>query len=90
MTQGERGPDGATGPNAANPPMAPATAGWLVALLGWTVLLCFYDLDGGPRFEPIDCWVAQTAREMQDAGDWLVPRFAKTLYDQAQVADVLA
>jgi 4-amino-4-deoxy-L-arabinose transferase-like glycosyltransferase len=52
------------------------TWAWLVALLGWTTLLCCYHLDGGARFEPIDCWVAQTAREMRDAGDWLVPRFS--------------
>lgn len=51
-------------------------APWLIALLGWTALLCFYDLGGGGRFEPIDCWVAQTAREMKEAGDWLVPRFS--------------
>lgn len=49
---------------------------WLIALLGWTALLCFYDLRGGARFEPIDCWVAQTAREMLDADEWLVPRFS--------------
>lgn len=49
---------------------------WLVALLGWTIFICFYDLGGGARFEPIDCWVAQTAREMQQANDWLVPRFS--------------
>ena len=54
----------------------PATGAWFVALLGWTALMCFYDLGGGARFEPIDCWVAQTAREMLDAHDWLVPRFS--------------
>jgi len=56
--------------------MSGLTWAWLVALLGWTTLLCFYHLDGGARFEPIDCWVAQTAREMREAGDWLVPRFS--------------
>jgi 4-amino-4-deoxy-L-arabinose transferase-like glycosyltransferase len=60
----------------ARGPMSPTTRAWLVALLGWTVLVCFYDLAGGANFEPIDCWVAQTAREMQEAGDWLVPRFS--------------
>lgn len=58
------------------PPPAGATIAWFLALLGWTTLLCFYDLDGGARFEPIDCWVAQTAREMREADDWIVPRFA--------------
>ena len=60
----------------ACPPMSAATRAWLIALLGWTALLCFYDLGGGAGFEPIDCWVAQTAREMLDANDWLVPRFS--------------
>jgi 4-amino-4-deoxy-L-arabinose transferase-like glycosyltransferase len=59
--------------------MSLATWGWFLALVGWTALVCFYDLDGGARFEPTDCWVAQTAREMQ-AGDFprnlLVPRFS--------------
>ncbi len=57
-------------------PMAATTRIWLIALLGWTAFLCFYDLSGGARFEPIDCWVSQTAREMRDADDWLVPRFS--------------
>ncbi len=56
--------------------MKPITWAFLVALFGWTTLMSFYHLDGGARFEPIDCWVAQTAREMQDAGDYLVPRFS--------------
>lgn len=53
-----------------------ATAAWLVALIGWTIFICFSGLHGGARFEPIDCWVAQTAREMTENGQWLVPRFA--------------
>ncbi|MEE8170473.1 MAG: glycosyltransferase family 39 protein, partial [Phycisphaerae bacterium] len=57
-------------------PMTSATGGWLVALLGWTLILCFYGLSGGADFEVTDCWVAQTAREMHEAGDWLVPRFS--------------
>ena len=57
-------------------PMSPATTGWLAALLGWTILVGVYGQQGGARFEPIDCWVAQTAREMREADDWLVPRFS--------------
>lgn len=38
--------------------------------------MAFYGQGGGAAFDPIDCWVAQTAREMLDAGDWIVPRFA--------------
>lgn len=53
-------------------PFAP----WLAALLGWTLILGFYDLGGGAAFEPIDAWVGQTAREMLASGDWLVPRFS--------------
>ena len=56
--------------------MRAGVAAWLLALLGWTALLSFYDLDGGAGFEPTDCWVAQTAREMRHAGDWLTPRFS--------------
>ncbi|RMF78627.1 MAG: hypothetical protein D6744_09890, partial [Planctomycetota bacterium] len=61
--------------------MAPATWGWLAALLGWSLLLFFYDLDGGAGFEPVDCWVAQTAREMYEnvaADGWrglIIPEF---------------
>ncbi len=69
--------DGLTsGLRAASCPMAPATWGWLLALAGWTVALSFYHLDGGAGFEPIDCWVAQTAREMHERGDWLIPVFS--------------
>lgn len=49
---------------------------WFAALMGWTILLSFYCLSGGAEFEPTDCWVAQTAREMQQAGNWMVPRFS--------------
>ena len=63
-------------PAASPTALRPTTWAWLIALLGWTTLICFYDLSGGARFEMIDCWVAQTAREMQDADDWLVPRYA--------------
>lgn len=67
----------------ARPALALRTAGsvgpigaWLLALLGWTIIFAGYHLDGGADFEPTDCWVAQTAREMQDADDWIVPRFS--------------
>lgn len=60
----------------ARAPLGRAASAWFWALIGWTALLSFYHLDGGARFEPIDCWVAQTAREMLDADNWLVPRFS--------------
>ncbi len=52
------------------------TLAWLAALLGWTIVVVTYDLGGGAKFEPTDCWVAQTAREMREANDWVVPRYA--------------
>lgn len=63
-------------PAAGPTPWPLTTRLWLAALLGWTCVIAFYDLGGGARFEPIDCWVAQTAREMLEANDWLVPRFS--------------
>lgn len=65
-----------TAPASQSSGRTASPAAWFVALLGWTTLLAFYDLGGGARFEPIDCWVAQTAREMLAADDWLVPRFS--------------
>jgi len=60
------------------PAIAPgrATRVGFILLLAGSAAMSFYDLGGGARFEPIDCWVAQTAREMLAAGDWLVPRFS--------------
>lgn len=69
-------PDISTGLAPTSRPMAPATWGWLLAILLLTVSMSFYDLDGGAGFEPTDAWVAQTAREMLDRGDWIVPYFA--------------
>lgn len=72
-------------PSAPAPLWPPAAVwsasavGWLLALLGWSALLFFFRLDGGAYFEPIECWVAQTAREMsesRDWRDWMLPRFA--------------
>ncbi len=63
--------------NAA--PLGRWSAGWLVALIGWTALISFYDLDGGAGFDPPDVWVAQTAREMSESTDWrgyIIPRFS--------------
>jgi len=59
-------------------PLQPTTCAWLAALLGWTILLCFYCPQGGSEFEVTDAWVAQTAREMQQRGSWralVVPTF---------------
>jgi len=61
-------------------PITPAAAAWFVALVGWTALLSFYKLDGRAGLEPVDAWVAQTAREMSEAETWhdlLVPRFCE-------------
>jgi 4-amino-4-deoxy-L-arabinose transferase-like glycosyltransferase len=56
---------GAT-PRCGGRPWQPATWGWLAALLGWTVLLSFYQLDDGAGLEPVEAWVAQPAREMYE------------------------
>jgi 4-amino-4-deoxy-L-arabinose transferase-like glycosyltransferase len=59
--------------------MSASTVGWLLALLGWTALICFYDLDGGAGLEPSDCWVAQTAREMYESEDltgYILPQYS--------------
>lgn len=50
--------------------------GWFVALVGWSCVIAFFDLGGGPAFEMTDCWVAQTARETQAHGNWFVPVFS--------------
>ena len=60
---------------------------WFLAIMGWTLLLAIYDLDGGATFEGTDCWVGQTAREMKenidakgsDVHDWLLPYFSGEL-----------
>ncbi|MFH1746280.1 MAG: glycosyltransferase family 39 protein [Planctomycetota bacterium] len=62
-------------------PRSNATAAWLLALIGWTTLLVFHDLGNGARFEPTDCWVSQTAREMYagastDFSSLVVPQFS--------------
>jgi len=46
--------------------MAPTTWAWFVALVGWTILLSFYHLEGGAGLEPVEAWVAQPAREMHE------------------------
>jgi 4-amino-4-deoxy-L-arabinose transferase-like glycosyltransferase len=67
--------------DAAVAPLRPVrrsatTTAWFLALLGWSLLLAFYHLQGGAQFEPTDCWVAQTAREMLEADRWIVPVFS--------------
>ncbi len=49
---------------------------WFLALMAFAAVVSCQNLGGGARFEPTDCWVAQTAREMQEAGEWLMPRFS--------------
>lgn len=51
----------------------------LFLMLAAATLLSFYHLSGGAGFEPTDCWVAQTAREMSEVPGWrgwIVPRFS--------------
>jgi 4-amino-4-deoxy-L-arabinose transferase-like glycosyltransferase len=59
--------------------LSPSTWAWLAALVGWTLVLSFYQLDRGADFEPTDAWVAQTAREMSESTDWkgyVIPHFS--------------
>lgn len=67
-------------PTTASPqPLSRAGWIWLAALLAATTLVCSANLSGGAGFEPTDCWVAQTAREMSEGGTWrekIVPRFS--------------
>ncbi len=53
-------------PTCVSRPMAPATWGWFIALVGWTILLSVYQIDGGAGLEPVEAWVAQPAREMYE------------------------
>ncbi len=53
-----------------------SSTAWLIALIGWTLLVSLHDLSGGAVFEGTDCWVAQTAREMQERGEWVMPYFS--------------
>jgi 4-amino-4-deoxy-L-arabinose transferase-like glycosyltransferase len=62
------------------PPPLSRTGRWGLALLvALSVVTALYDLGGGAGFEPIDCWVAQTAREMRETPSWrglIVPKFS--------------
>lgn len=66
-------------PAAEPKSLSPVTWAWLAALVGWSLFLAFYQLDGGADFEPTDAWVAQTAREMSESTDWtgyVIPHFS--------------
>jgi len=76
----------ATGPVRRNPamppcacrPLTPAGAAWFAALLGWTLLIAFFQLGADVGLEPVEAWVAQPAREMYERAafiDYVIPRF---------------
>lgn len=48
---------------------------WCLAVLASAALFFTMNLSGGARMSLIECWVAQTAREMIETGDWLTPHF---------------
>lgn len=66
----------ASGLQPASCPMSTAMWGWLLALICLSITLGAYNLRGGAGFEPVDGWVAQTAREMTERNEWLIPYFA--------------
>lgn len=52
---------------------------WLALILLGTLGVCAAQWNSQVGFEPIDCWVAQTSREMFESGDWrgyIIPKFA--------------
>ncbi|HPF38686.1 MAG TPA: glycosyltransferase family 39 protein [Phycisphaerae bacterium] len=49
---------------------------WFLLLVVGSLFVCMFDLSGGSVFEGTDCWVAQTAREMQQRGEWIMPYFS--------------
>lgn len=75
-----------TSPMAQPRRAAPSSiTGWFIALLACTTLFSFYHLSGGAGFEPTDCWVSQTAREMSESETWrgyVVPTFSGEIRTQ--------
>lgn len=72
-------PGPASLPTSDLPPPAWWSSPWFLALLGWSIIICFFALPAPVGMEITDCWVAQTAREMSAATslrDYLVPHFA--------------
>ena len=53
-------------------PFSPGTWGWLAALIGWTLVVAFYGLGADVGLEPVEAWVAQPAREMQENIDTML------------------
>lgn len=52
---------------------------WFAVLMLCTLGACVFQWHSRTGFEPIDCWVAQTAREMYEAGTfhgYIIPKFS--------------
>ncbi len=58
------------------PRREPFPTAWFIAIVGWTALVAFFHMDGGGKLDTTGCWVAQTAREMQETNNWIVPMFS--------------
>ncbi|QOJ13429.1 MAG: glycosyltransferase family 39 protein [Planctomycetia bacterium] len=59
--------------------LSPTGTGWFALLMLLTLALGASQWRSTAGFEPIDCWVAQTAREMYEGGDWrsyVIPTFS--------------
>jgi len=49
--------------------------GWLVLMVAWAAFVGLYRLGSDIGFDEHECLVAQTAREMRETGDWIVPHY---------------
>lgn len=63
-------------PNAASTWSRGSEISWTAVLVILTVGVSFFHLSGGSALEGTACWVAQTAREMEESGAWIVPVFS--------------
>ncbi|MCA9244509.1 MAG: glycosyltransferase family 39 protein [Phycisphaerales bacterium] len=46
--------------------LSPSGRAWLAALLGWSLLISTWNLGGAAGLQPVEAWVTQTAREMNE------------------------
>ncbi len=54
---------------------SPGLGTGFVLLVVFAIVTAFWDLDGGPALGDHEAIVAQSAREMRESGEWLIPHF---------------